>query len=627
MDPAPSPGNTATTSTPARLAIEAFHAAADPTVFPDQLTRSTCRPWGVKRLFRAALRARPRARLRARRREATRPTTRYGVWMGTPSAANGGLTWAQIARDASARVPVQGWGGFPTAARPDPSCCATTSPRSTSRVPFTRRHRPDRDASRARRARPPAAAVRHRALPDDATLRRRRRRAFNVTAHAAAPGRAARPRAVALAFPPAGLSPAAATSARRRDQTARRRSPSRRRPRHGGPRTSSARRSPPARARGTTDRSSASCPPCTGELQRLPQVAAVRAAWARDAGVPQLGGHVKPVLPIGVGRVRARCASTCTTGTEPRSPGTVTLTLPAGFSADAARSRTPLAAGRDVVGHVQRDQHDPRCRPQRGRRRAATTTTRSRRRRAGSTARRSASSSSLDRLPQAAAAPPWTAWSAPGEYPGPALNLCRAGRATRARRPPTARRRRRCVARRRPLRRRPRHRRRARHDADARRLQAPLADRLGRDRARPARQRREHVDDVQDRHLPDDDRAGRRASSGTPTTTRAAPSTAPGMQVASVGRRRPTRATRVEAKIPLADLPAAVDPAAPRPERLRLRLRHAGPDRPDPARLVDLRRRPGRPVPLGPRDAAGLHAAGRPPDDAVRAGDPERPPR
>ena len=107
---------------------------------------------------------------------------------------------------------------------------------------------------------------------------------------------------------------------------------------------------------------------------------------------------------------------------------------------------------------------------------------------------------------------------------------------------------------------------------------------------------------------------------------------APGVQVVIDGhvgrqqrrRRRPRlRAAggyNLEVKIPMADLPAAVDPnhmglnITPYDEDNTAAagtttLRHI--DHEHPPGVVDVRQRPVRPVPLGPRDAAGLHAAGR----------------
>ena len=116
---------------------------------------------------------------------------------------------------------------------------------------------------------------------------------------------------------------------------------------------------------------------------------------------------------------------------------------------------------------------------------------------------------------------------------------------------------------------------------------------------------------------------------------------APGVQVAStahLGRQqRRRRSTTPTARRRLR--PRGQDPDGrpaggrrPRPHgpehhavRRRQHARRAGttdaaPHRPEHApRVVDVRQRPVRPVPLGPRDAAGLHAAGGPADDAGAA--------
>ncbi len=52
MDPAPSPGNHGNHQYAARLAVEAYEAAADPTRFPKQLREPGVDTWNVKRLFR-----------------------------------------------------------------------------------------------------------------------------------------------------------------------------------------------------------------------------------------------------------------------------------------------------------------------------------------------------------------------------------------------------------------------------------------------------------------------------------------------------------------------------------------------------------------------------------------------
>ena len=196
------------------------------------------------------------------------------------------------------------------------------------------------------------------------------------------------------------------------------------------------------------------------------------------------------------------------------------------------------------------------------------------------------------------------------------------------------------------------------------RVRRALAGGLGRDPDRPARQRvaeaQGHRQHVQARRLPVHQRPEQlptatartgRAGSATPTTTRATrpgrwrkrsttPRTRPGVEVASsatwVGSNdtRPwTTPTRgggynLEVKMPMADLPAAVDP-----QHMGLNITPydndntaadghdpAAPHRPEhPSRVVGVRQRAVRPVPLGPRHGGRLHAAGRPADRRRRA--------
>ena len=51
MDPAPTPGNHGHHQLAARLAVEAYAAAADPSAFRSQIRRERLAPWRVKRLF------------------------------------------------------------------------------------------------------------------------------------------------------------------------------------------------------------------------------------------------------------------------------------------------------------------------------------------------------------------------------------------------------------------------------------------------------------------------------------------------------------------------------------------------------------------------------------------------
>ena len=97
-----------------------------------------------------------------------------------------------------------------------------------------------------------------------------------------------------------------------------------------------------AGASGDTNLAVRVVPAVQGQVQRLPQVAQFE-QWARDVDVPQLGGLVKPVLPIGVGETRPIRVDLHNWSSATQA-GTVSLTLPAGFSADAGRrSRTRVS--------------------------------------------------------------------------------------------------------------------------------------------------------------------------------------------------------------------------------------------------------------------------------------------
>lgn len=112
MDPAPSPGNHGNHQQAARLAVEAFYAAADPKAFPEQITREGLKPFASSRLFLRG--ARGVTPVNGQGCEAVPDPSRnlYGVWGGRKSAAQG-KTWAAIERDAQRAYASQGWAGFP----------------------------------------------------------------------------------------------------------------------------------------------------------------------------------------------------------------------------------------------------------------------------------------------------------------------------------------------------------------------------------------------------------------------------------------------------------------------------------------------------------------------------------
>lgn len=108
MDPAPTPGNHGNHQYSARLALEAYRAAADPSAYPEQLSREGLRPWAVGRVLSQA--DRPEQQGRACEQLRTPPSAPgrwYGVWGGRRSPR--GDTWAQRERLAERDYRTQGW--------------------------------------------------------------------------------------------------------------------------------------------------------------------------------------------------------------------------------------------------------------------------------------------------------------------------------------------------------------------------------------------------------------------------------------------------------------------------------------------------------------------------------------
>jgi LmbE family N-acetylglucosaminyl deacetylase len=138
MEPAPLPGQHGHHQQAARLATEAYFAAADTRRFPEQLGREKLRPWSTGRLFHQGGASGATGSACARDfTPATQGSLAYGVWSGRASARNGGRTWAQVERDAQRTYVSQGWGGFPDVpADPEKVSCDYFT-QIHSRVPFT----------------------------------------------------------------------------------------------------------------------------------------------------------------------------------------------------------------------------------------------------------------------------------------------------------------------------------------------------------------------------------------------------------------------------------------------------------------------------------------------------------
>ena len=361
MDPSPTPGNHGHHQLAARLAVEAYEAAADPSPSAadhGRGARAVARQAPVPQTARRASTATRRAGVRddaSRRRSRTDET--FGLWARQRAAPRRDVG-ADRARGA-ARVRLAGLGRLPGRARRTRrriGCDRFTQ--IAARVPYgAAQHGPRRDArGRARRgaraacrwapscAITPAASTSRRAETVALTVRARGPRRLGRGARAAATCRRGW----------TGAAAARARPARVRTATPRPRCASVSRRVRPGPRPD-----PRHAARGRPDGHAArrwcgSCPPVRGTLEPLPQVADF-GAWTAAARVPQLDGLVNPVASLGVGRDAARCGSTCATPGRSANAGTVALRLPAGFAADAlSKPFDAHPARRPRVGDLRR---------------------------------------------------------------------------------------------------------------------------------------------------------------------------------------------------------------------------------------------------------------------------------
>ncbi|WP_229402552.1 sugar-binding protein [Micromonospora okii] len=350
MNPSPTPGNHGNHQQAARFAAEAFHAAADPAAFPEQIREEGLQPFRAAKFLRTGgtgtSATGPQC---ATSFVPTVPTDQvFGVWEGTPSKT--GKTWAEIEVDARRDYVTQGWAG--TAAAPtDPAkmrCDFYTL--VESRVPYD-----PADTSPEAILRGSVLPAQAGGLPAGTELYLTTDRfdvapgeTVEVTAHVRAPrDRALAQPKVDLRLPqgwkvtgpgalkgavPAGKERAVtftvtvpADAATNRQQLV------------GATLSTN-------RGTGRTDRAVRVVADVRGTLEPLEEVGVFR-QWAGDSAYPQLDTLIKPVLPIGSGKSRSVRVD-LRNHSETAQSGTVALGLPAGFTADAAtKSYTNLAPG------------------------------------------------------------------------------------------------------------------------------------------------------------------------------------------------------------------------------------------------------------------------------------------
>ncbi|GAA3203272.1 sugar-binding protein [Nonomuraea helvata] len=350
MDPAPSPGNHGNHQQAARLAVQAFYAAADPKAFPEQITREGLKPFAAARLLVGGGRGTSQTgpSCASTFRPVNPAQNVYGVWGGRPSQSQG-KTWAAVEREAQRMYASQGWAGFSDVPTDPGQLGCDFFTQVDSRVPFPV---PGSAAAAAPTAILDGALTRASGtVPlgtsfglSTGTFDVRPGTPFTVKVTATAPSREPLGRSsVKLGTPEgwqvsgsgelgrlaAGRAGTATFTVTPGQGTGRARVSATLTTEHGG---------------GYTDRQVEVSPAVRGTQQLLPQVAQFE-KWTAEVGVPQLRGTVTPVLTLPSGGSR-QVGVVVTNVSDAARSGTVRVELPAGFTADRVEAPyTDLAAG------------------------------------------------------------------------------------------------------------------------------------------------------------------------------------------------------------------------------------------------------------------------------------------
>lgn len=352
MNPAPSPGNHGNHQESARIAIEAYRAAGDPTRFPEQITREGLEPFAPDRiLMRSANGTSATGPDCARGFRPAEPTdTVYGVWSGTPSPD--GRTWAAVERDAQRVYASQGWAGFPDVSTdPNQLGCdyltlvdsRTPLPRWGSAAATTTHSALDGSLVELPGGLPlgtgmSVEADSFRVLPG---------KAFDVAVTVRAPERKALGRATAHLEVPSGWTVSGSGSLGLLRPGATGKATFTVTPSASaavGTRSRIAATVSTQRGTGYNDQAVLVSPAVTATQQLLPQVTQYQ-SWADEAQADEIREIVRPVLTLPLGGSRP-VDVVVTNHSETTQTGTVTPTAPAGFAFEpASAAYGPLAAG------------------------------------------------------------------------------------------------------------------------------------------------------------------------------------------------------------------------------------------------------------------------------------------
>lgn len=362
MNPAPTPGQHGHHQVAARLAIDAFAAAADPTRFPEQIEKEGLSAWSVSSIYQngAAGEGAPGPDCATTFVPADPTQTIFGIWQGTPSERNGGRSWGEVARDGQRQYASQGWAVFPDAPSDPAEIGCNTFTLIDTRVPLSTK--PESTTAMLENA----AIETTFGLPlgtqfylTTSTFAVEAGQEFTVTAHAVVPDGVDVSASTIDLIPPSGWEVVGI------DELATQQADPEAAPAFTIAEDGSisqeftlipaADAAPGQRYRigasfgagggiGVTNEVVEVAPAVSGVMAPLPEIAQFQ-EWAADIGMPQLNSLILPVSAVGVGQTESISVD-LTNNTDAAQSGSVTIELPAGFSAaESTITFADLAAG------------------------------------------------------------------------------------------------------------------------------------------------------------------------------------------------------------------------------------------------------------------------------------------
>ena len=362
MNPSPTPGNHGNHQYAARLAVEAFYAAADPEQFPEQITEEGLSPWRVGKIFlRYFNGSGETGSVCETSFQPAEPTDRvFGVWNGRFSKRNG-KTWGQVEREAMREYVTQGWAVFPDVPSDPEQLGCDYFTELDSRVPgMDGITGTDGMLAGALKALPGGLPLGTELFLTSDSFHLVKGQTFTVTAHLRNGGKQPLPNAVAELEVPKGwkttgkktmgmLAPGQEASAVFTVTV----------PKDADLQRVRLKATVKAGSmQGTASRVFSVEPDVTGKIEPLPQVAQFR-TWTQTVNLPQLDHLIKPVLSIGAGETRPLAVELHNNSRQVQS-GRVELQLPDGFQAEpASQTYSNLRPGQKATVVFQLRNTDP----------------------------------------------------------------------------------------------------------------------------------------------------------------------------------------------------------------------------------------------------------------------------